>query len=232
MSVYISQSTHLCDMPLDERTEAMALRPRSLIAAVVGFLAVVVLSVNPVCASITYNIVDYPLDQVDVGNHTRHITSGSLITDDLGNFTGGNITIDGAYYCTINPASFIVSTGIYAPIKTATEISLPVGGLFSFSATDGSHPVGYTLARAGNPGTPFQGNEYYVTFSEPQPDGSGSYLDWWYTTSFATSAGHIAASDPWVIARSDVPEPASFIIFTVMGILFFGGMYLRRPRKT
>ena len=165
--------------------------------------------------SISYSLVDYPLDQ---GSH--HI-SGTLIANG-GILTGGSVSIDNA------PAfslwSFQTSTGVYAPIINATEIALPAEGWLNFAAYSG---FGYECRRA-DPDNPSQPDYYHVQFFVP-PDVNHpyGYNDWWATTSFPTGTGHIAANDPWVIATV-IPEPTTLALLIIALVGLGGTHFLRR----
>jgi hypothetical protein len=193
------------------KVNSMFSHRRSALVVVLGFAGLMGLGVPQVRADITYQLVDYPLDQ---GGH--HL-SGTITTDgtigDLGvdpfpagyyNYRpqfGGHIT--GATFQIDNDPSYTVPindiVNAYAEVvATPTQILLYPGDSSPFELLYNVPSVGVWGIEWQNTGL-FSGSDQV----------SGSV---WQTTSTPAGAGRIGANSSWVIATTAVPEPATLVI--------------------
>ena len=168
--------------------------------------------------NITYNLVDYPLDQ---GGH--HL-SGTITTDgtigDLGvdpfpagyyNFRpqfGGHIV--GATYQIDNDPVYTVPAGnipnaFAEVVATATQIVIVPGNTSAFQLL-------YNVPSVGVWGIGWQNTGLYSGSDQV----SGTV---WNTTTTPSAPGQIGANSSWVIAT--VPEPTTLVLFAT-GLLGLG----------
>ena len=201
----------------------------STLFAIVGSASLMFWATPQLRADITYNLVDYPLDQ---GGH--HL-SGTITTDgtigDLGvdpfpagyyNFRpqfGGHITgattqidNDPVYTVPIND----ILNAFAEVVATPTQILLEPGNASAFTLDYNVPSVGVWGIQWENTGL-FSGSDQATNATV------------WQTTSFPTSAGHIAANSPWVIATVAVPEPTTLALFA--GALLGPLGFPRRSRR-
>jgi hypothetical protein len=197
---------------IQRRTEPMFDKAivRGLLATTVVASAIVahLASVSAARAdNITYNIIDYPLDQ---GGH--HL-SGTIITDGVssnlwgGEIVGGVFVIDGESYSIGKAFGQEANPKGIGPIATATEILLPKWGFFLIEhpAPEGSDEWQTIIwNRIGS------WMEGYVGKSESASSGP----TYWWNDTPASGLGHIAADDPWVIATA-APEPSSLVLLGI-----------------
>jgi hypothetical protein len=183
----------------------------STLFAIVCSASLMFLATPQLRADITYNLVDYPLDQ------GAHHLSGTITTDgtigDLGvdpfpagyyNFRpqfGGHI-IGATYQIDNDPVYTVPINDIlnaYAEVvATPTQILLEPGDSSAFT-------LDYNVPSVGVWGIQWQNTGLFAGSDQ----ASGTV---WQTTSFPTSAGHIAANSPWVIATVAVPEPTTLAL--------------------
>ena len=183
-------------------------------------------------AAITYNLVDYPLDQ---GGH--HL-SGTITTDgtigDLGfsdfpagyyNFRpqfGGHIT--GATYQIDNDPVYTVPVNnipnAFAEVKaTATQIVIVPGNTSAFQLL-------YNVPSVGVWGIGWQNSGSNVGPYSGSDQVSGTV---WNTASTSSASGHLGANSSWVIAV--VPEPTTLVLFAT-GLLGPVGFRPRSRRRS
>ena len=188
---------------------------------------------NARAGDITYNIVDYPANEIDASSGTDTI-SGTIITDgtkgwlSLKNIIGGTFSFTAAQGSAIGPAKFGSPVGLEA---TSTQLLLEsrVDSSFSISTSYQLNPnqeyeaqVGYNNIPAGGIYNGSLASSYYdpplaLTISEFGKD------------TVPTVPGSIGANSPWIIAT--VPEPSTFV-FLVVGGVGIGGYrcWVRRSR--
>jgi hypothetical protein len=178
--------------------------------------------------NITYNLVDYSLDQ---GGH--HL-SGTITTDgtigDLGvdpfpagyyNFRpqfGGHIT--GATFQIDNDPVYTVPAGnipnaFAEVVATATQIVIVPGNTSAFQLL-------YNVPSVGVWGIGWQNSGSNVGPYSGSDQVSGTV---WTTASTSSAAGHLGANSSWVIAT--VPEPTTLVLFAT-GLL---GLAAFRPKS-
>jgi hypothetical protein len=178
-------------------------------------------------ADIIYQLKNYPLDQ---GGHTL---SGTITTDgfigDLGimnwpndyynyNPTFAGTHIKSATYQIDNDPIYTVT---YIPnswsrvTATATGQILLYGGISAFA-------LEYNVPSVGVWGIEWYNNSHY--YGSDQALGSV-----WQTVSLPTTAGHIAANNPWVIATV-VSEPTTLVLLVtaLLGLAGFASVRRRR----
>ncbi len=204
-----------------------------------GLLAVVLVAIvsNGRADDITYNIVDYPADENDVGTGGTDRIAGIIMTDGkLGVLTDSDIL--GGYWTLTNPSlgSFTtqipcatssqgnVNLFVHSVYATPTELLMqPGSGLCCYDF----NPTGYTLLFLANsdpsvmPQTCFAaaqfsslGNLEMAQFEDSDP---------------AAVPGSIGENgSTWVIATA-VPEP-SVTLGLCMSLLGLGVVYLRQRR--
>ncbi len=199
--------------------------------AIAGALFSTIVAARLSCASantITYNIVDYPVNEgVSTGSGTDTI-SGTIITDGtLGPLSAADIISgtlsftdpqDDPYYA--GPALFGTPVDLEA---TPTQLLLDPGAdsylsIYSLQAVGGS-TLTADAVYGNNPGDGYYYGE--VEFNSGSLGGAG-YLFESYPV--PTSPGSIGANSSWVIAT--VPEPTSLALFS-LAILGIGIVYLR-----
>jgi hypothetical protein len=177
--------------------------------------------------NITYNIVDYPVNQTDLNSqsyHQDHI-SGTLITDGtMGvyadkspHFLGGSLTFsgpNGVYSVPLSP--FFITASAPGFVASPTQLTLPTGSSAGFYGSDSSSLIEIWLAYSRDPspmGTQYFGND---AFNGSNLDGFG----------LGVPVGGIAASDPWVLATV-APEPGTLALLCA-ALLAVGAVYLRQ----
>ncbi|MGO9110052.1 MAG: PEP-CTERM sorting domain-containing protein [Thermoguttaceae bacterium] len=187
---------------------------------------------NAWAGDITYNIVDYPVNETDPTSATDTV-SGTIITDgtigplSAANMIGGTFSLSSPHFDVAGPASFTAPIGLEA---TPTELLLDVGVDSSFSISTvitGQDGIATTCNAAGVTYENTPGGGLYC--------GSGSLsfgtmvmlLPGFYLSPVPTTPGSIGASSTWVIAT--VPEPASLMLLCP-ALLGFAAAYLRRRK--
>ena len=137
------------------------------------FSAVLLVSVfNVRAGDITYNIVNYPANEIDYNTAEQDSLSGTIITDGaLGvlsttDIVGGTITIAnptfGATTIPIPAADYLQIVSLTA---SPTQLTLPVGGCFEYLHDD-QLPYGLVIYSNsyGNPPNSF----FYAQYLRPQ----------------------------------------------------------------
>jgi hypothetical protein len=191
----------------------MSSHQRSTLFAILGSAGLMFLAAPQLRADVTYNLVDYPLDQ---GGH--HL-SGTITTDgtigDLGvdpfpaglyNFRpqfGGHITgatfqIDNDPVYTV-PVNNIVNA-FAEVVATPTQIMILPGDTSAFQLL-------FNVPSVGVWGIEWQNTGLYSGSDQV----SGTV---WQTTSTPAAPGQIGANSSWVIATiaAPVPEPATLAL--------------------
>ena len=201
----------------------------STLFAIVGSASLMFLATPQLRADITYNLVDYPLDQ---GGH--HL-SGTITTDgtigDLGvdpfpagyyNFRpqyGGHI-IGATYQIDNDPVYTVPINDILNAwaevVATPTQILLRPGDTSAFTLDYNVPSVGVWGIQWENTGL-FSGSD----------QASGTV---WQTTSTPAGAGRIGANSSWVIATVPVPEPTTLVLLAtaMLGPVGFPRRFRRR----
>lgn len=205
---------------------------RSAVAAIFGCAAVLLFSATQLRAdNITYNFVDYPLDE------NGHQLSGSITLGGLSiqDFVSGSFIIDGttypiepwtSYWGTSSPIEIWGS----APIVTSTQILVPHGCCLRLNAPWG--PVGGYGVR----GTQFLEYDYGANYGDPNPIYDSTYAEMdgeqpssWWEEPVPNASGYLGANPTWVIATTQpVPEPASITLLVSALLGLVGASCLRR----
>jgi hypothetical protein len=210
-------------------------------------LAVVILLItsNTWAANITYNFVDYPLDEAKNSGAVQCWLSGTIVTDGtLGDYvyTSHIVSVD----FSISSASFAPWGSFPADVDQLSGSSAPM-----FYATSSSIlvPSGYGVSFFAPSNVIMVGNSSLVTaskslrydrYGESEYRGSENY-DWayrdypgepwqhtYYNNAFGSDGapqgyGSIGNNDPWVIATV-VPEPSTIALLltaTLGGLLWW-----------
>lgn len=208
----------------------------STLFAIVGFASLMFLATPQLRATnITYNLVDYPLDQ---GGH--HL-SGTITTDgtigDLGvssfpvgyyNYApqfGGHITA--ATYQIDNDPVYTVPVNnlpnAWAEVvATPTQIVLRPGNISQFQLI-------YNVVSVGVWGIGWQNSGSNVGPYSGSDQASGTV---WNTANTSSAAGHLGANSSWVIATV-VPEPTTLVLFAtgLLGLAAFRPSSRRRSNS-
>jgi len=172
---------------------------------------------------ITYNIQDYPADQVDGFGVTHHV-SGTITTDGhIGQITAADITawavtFDNTFtFRSVDQGAGISSLGFLQATDTNLSLSTPSVGFNELEFAIFSPPV-----------TPLTGDSINWGRATVQP---GVYSGFLGTTElwnlYRTTLG---GTDPWVLAvaqASAIPEPASL---WMAGIAISAGLAYGRFR--
>ncbi len=200
---------------------ALAVAHPLFVAVLLAFVS------NAWAGDITYNIVNYPVNQTDNVSSGTDTISGTIITDGTigpigpGNIVGGSLTmvtpnmtlteqIDPSYPDTLLSNMTATATQLLFTPAYYDEVSL------FFEPTSGSDIYMNLGYQYGDP------TIYAGGISIPDGPGVGGFF-----ASYPPAVpGSIAYNNPWVIAA--VPEPASL---TLLGsaLLGVGVVYLRRP---
>ena len=182
-----------------------------------GLLAVILLASVPDiwAGDITYNIVDYPVNETDPTSATDTV-SGMIITDgtigpiSAANIIGGTFSLTSPSFGITGPASFGDPIGLEA---TPTQLLLDLGANSSFSISTGTtdeSPPGFIGGGSMGASVDYEntpsGGQYYgnaggdfgtLAFVFPVFDSAP----------VSTTSGSIGANSSWVIAT--VPEPST-----------------------
>ena len=167
---------------------------------------------------ITYNIVDYPANEVDTVSATDTV-SGTIITDGTigplseSNIIGGTFSLTSPNFGVSGSASFGVPIGLEA---TPTQLLLDPG-------VDSSFSIGTTYVYYDGIATGAQSAQ--VVYENDPGSGQyyssagGSFGDMAFvfpsfdSSPVPTTQGSIGANSSWVVAT--VPEPSTFVLFPV-----------------
>jgi hypothetical protein len=177
-------------------------------------------------ADIIYQLKNYSSDQ---GGHTL---SGTITTDgtigDLGSssFPAGYYNFRPQFGGHIKSATFQIDSD---PVYNVTEIpnswcdvvATAAGQILVYPGTSAFQLLN-NVPSVGVWGIEWYNNAHY--YGSDQVSGSV-----WQTTSLPTSAGHIAAHNPWLIATV-VPEPATLALL-VTAVLGIAGISLVRRQS-
>jgi hypothetical protein len=216
------------------------------------FALVLLASVSIARANITYNIVDYPVNEMDIKNPDQQdYVSGTITTDGtLGyitqsNVVGWTLTVGGGgNSCSSSSAAssswWSSSTSLYA---TTTQLAVPADGSIWFGTNNTpAAPLSFieyvVQPSANNPadavyaaqialysawGVPPIAQDYYGV----GPEGISPVLD--TPGSIATSPSALPGG--WVVASTQpVPEPGTLALLISAMLGLAGAFYLRRNR--
>jgi len=217
-----------------------SLSPRRSVLAVACLLFsdVVLATVsNAKAGDITYNIVDYPADEVDWSNPSfTDSVSGTITTDGnfgpltSSDFLGSNLSLstpDGIFTgeLTAYPGAIIGGNTIVATssqLLLSFESSLLLAGVVTSPVDDSQDSFNLKYYRGD------EGSSYSASINYPPSNGVAMPFVGFYVNPPTGVTGSIGQYDPWVIATaSAVPEPATL---TLLGsaLLGLGMIYLRR----
>jgi hypothetical protein len=207
------------------------------LVAILGCASLMLFTTAQVRADITYQLVDYPLDQ------DGHTLSGTITTDGFigelgvvgdrgynywstagGHITGGTFQID-------NSAVYQLS---YMPEGNTVVAANSSGQIVLYPTTD-NNPWNYSFwfmhsePYIGGWGLQWYNSDSVTThyFGSLYSAADSSVINVWQTYNLPAGEGHIANNDPWVIAQI-VPEPATLWLLVTALPGFAGFSFVRR----
>jgi hypothetical protein len=186
-------------------------------------------------SEITYNIVDYPVNEADTISGGTDTISGTIVTNGtIGAITdadivGGTLSFSSSRGSVSEPASFYSPVGLEA---TSTELLLHPGtqaSLIIDSAINGT--TNYQAAVVYDNYT--TGDQYigYLAsspFTPPVSPPIAVLLSEFDSSPVPTTPGSIGANPVWVIAT--VPEPGSLVLL-LPAMAGLGAIRCRRRRR-
>ena len=238
----LGESPATCTLPAIGARSVPMFRRRFALAAVHLVFSAFVLGFasNAWAGDITYNIVDYPVNEANQQAAGTDTISGTIITDGtVGDWDGVNHVVGG----TLNFDSPVPGPpGSAADGDYSFALSGPAtygaGGLLEATATELLVPSGDWISVLSNPpGTPNPAPTYielsYSRNSGPDAfegqvwsDGNGYAYASFSAIDPTATPGSIAANDPWIIAT--VPEPSTLVLAALAGI---GLLFAARRRS-
>ncbi len=207
-------------------------RHRALALARLVLSAVLLASTsNARAGDTTYNIVDYPANEIDGSSGTDTI-SGTIITDgkigllSAADLIGGTFSFTAAKGSAIGPASFDSPVGLEA---TSAQLLLEprADSTFSISTSVQLNPNQEYEAQAGYKNDPaggvYDGSLVCSYYDPPLVVPLASFGK----GNVPTTPGSIGANSAWVIAT--VPEPGTLVLLAAGAVGLAG--YGRRRRR-
>ena len=195
------------------------------------FSAVLLASVSNARAGyITYNIVDYPVNETDVMTYGTDTLSGTIITDGASgllsssDILGGSWTLTnpytGSFTCPVSGS--VVWPALYA---TPTQLVLQEGDEFELSRQG----PGTSLLQYSNNDPSNQDQTFFMAVHTTNPPtGWVTFAAYFLAASPPAAPGSIGATDPWIIATAaPVPEPGTLALLG-SALLGLAAVYLRR----
>jgi hypothetical protein len=211
-----------------------SLRRNDRAAAIVGLIFIgrlLGLACNAAAGVITYNIVDYPVNEGVVSGMGADKISGTIVMDgtlgpiSAADILGGTLTFsDPKGDVATGPAKFGSPINLQA---TPTELLLSSGFSFSISTMQRiPHQTDSVAVASVTYENDPSGGQYYGELGTALPDPL-MVVSSFNSAPVSTAPGSIGAASDWVIAA--VPEPSAIALLCA-AILMLGWSIIIRPR--
>ncbi|MGA2256051.1 MAG: hypothetical protein ABSG53_15500 [Thermoguttaceae bacterium] len=178
--------------------------------------ALLVPVLNTRADDVTYNIVDYPVNETDENNSQTDTLSGTIVTD-------GNTSV-------LTPSDILGGSYVVSNPVTCASVAEPILGSLTLSATLlSATPTNLLLAPGGNFYTQSLNAGLFETMLDYQNNGVNSiYQASAYIVRSPTGFNAFSTVNPAAVPGSiaTVPEPAPALFCTAL--LGLGAFYLRR----
>jgi hypothetical protein len=216
-------------------------RRSALVAAQLLFSTVLLLAAsNARAENITYNFVDYPVNEADYTTTGQDTISGWITTDGttgqwtgdpMQHIVGGSLSWSGPRGSVTFPLAIVMSYAEAGRVSTASfyatnnQLQLLPGDTVYLATSTGEDDSYVWLYYNRDPQV---GNDFYEGMADDYPAVSQMAFGESYPDS-RRGPGSIGANDPWVIAAA-VPEPGTLTLLALALLGLTGAVCLRRRR--